>query len=325
MSRRRILKTAYLMIATLIIMVFTGGNAIGARSWNYNIKLMTGTMGGVWYPTGGAMAEFLQKDIPGLTMTVMPGAGISNIEAMESGRSLIAFGKACTTWQALRGEPPFKQKASKVRNVMYLYDESFHFIVRADSGIEKVEDLKGKVLTTLQKGNTGEQMAADVLKVHGLSYKDMARVHFGSYNDSVELMKDGHADAWMFGTAVPASAVMDLAATRKIKWISLSDEKLKELNHLNEGYVPQVVEPGAYEFQTYPVKTFGTATHLMASADLPADFVYEVTKSLARNLSKLGDVHALYKPLTPALMAKNVGVPFHEGALKYYKEIGVIK
>jgi len=198
-------------------------------------------------------------------------------------------------------------------------------VVREDSGIKSVSDLKGKRISPGPKGHTGEFAARQVLEIYGLSYKDMSKVHHVGYNDAVALMKDGHCDAWLLCTTTPASSIMDLASTRKIRLISLPEEKIKAMQKLNAGYIKRVIPKGTYHGVDYDVQGFGFFTHLIISAKLPDDLVYKITKTMVQSLPRYGQVVKSMKGVTAQDLALDIGIPFHPGALKYYKEIGVVK
>lgn len=289
------------------------------------IKLRSGATSGSWYPATAAMAKFLPEDIPGLTVTVTPGSGPANVQAIQDGVCDIAFGKMPSTMQGMRGEEPFKEVTDQVTYMLYLYDETFHLVVPADSGIESVEDLKGKILTTQTTGNLAEQMMRELLSVYGMSYDDLKRVNMVGYEDSVQQMKDGAADAFAFATAVPASVLVDLCSARDMKILEIPDDKLEAMKEINDGYMEKVIPAGSYEGQDEDVQSFGGAIHMMARKDLPEDLVYEITKSIFENVDKLGEAHSVYQGLTPEIMGAPTSIPFHPGTEKYLKEIGVLE
>ena len=175
------------------------------------IKMMTGPQGGSWYPLGGAIQGIIEKAIPGASVQVLPGAGISNVVGVQTGKAEMGFGNAVSSVDGVNGVEPFKGKQDNVCQVATLYFQYFHAVALADSGVKTMGDAKGKALTTQQKGNTGEQMTRDALKVYGLNYGAMSKVNHGSYTDSVSQLKDGHAQVFTLITTVPASSVMDLA------------------------------------------------------------------------------------------------------------------
>jgi len=288
------------------------------------LKMMTGPQGGSWYPLGGAIQGIIEKAIPGASMQVLPGAGISNVKGVQTGKAELGFGNAVSSVDGVNGEAPFDSKQDNVCQLATLYFQYFHMVGLTDAGIKTVGDAKGKALTTQQKGNTGEQMTRDVLKVYGLDYGQMSKVNHGSYTDSVSQLKDGHAQVFSLITTVPASSVMDLASARDIRVLEVPDEKLKALQKINRGYDKRTIKAGSYPKQDKDVQTIGTWTHLVASCKLPEDTVYKITKALATNVENLGNVVSAVKGLTVKDMATDVGVPYHPGALKYYKEAKVL-
>ncbi|HSO08143.1 MAG TPA: TAXI family TRAP transporter solute-binding subunit [Pelomicrobium sp.] len=288
------------------------------------LKMMTGPQGGSWYPLGGAIQNIVEKNVSGVSMQVLPGAGISNVKGVQAGKADLGFGNAVSTVDGVNGNAPFDSKTANVCHVGTLYFQYFHMVALADSGIKTPADAKGKSLTTQQKGNTGEQMTRSVLQVYGQSYDTVSKVSHGSYNDSVAQMKDGQAQLFTLITTVPASSVMDLASARDIKVLEVPDAKLKELQKINGGYDKRIIKAGSYPKQDQDVQTIGTWTHLIARCDLPEETVYKITKALAENTENLGAVVKAVKGLTPKDMATDVGVPYHKGALKYYKEAKVL-
>lgn len=284
------------------------------------LKMMTGPQGGSWYPLGGAIQGIIEKNIPGTSMQVVPGAGISNVLGVQTGKADLGFGNGVSSYDGARGNEPFKEKTANVCQVATLYFQYFHMVALADAGIKTVGDAKGKGLTTQQKGNTGEQMTRDVLKVYGLDYSKMSKVNFGSYTDSVSQLKDGHAQLFGLITTVPASAVMDLAAARDVRVLEVPDDKFKALQQMNKGYDKRIIKAGSYPKQDKDVHTIGTWTHLIASCKLPESLVYNITKALANNVEALGNVVSAVKGLSVKDMATDVGVPYHPGARKFYQE-----
>jgi len=284
------------------------------------LRLMTGPQGGSWYPLGGAIQGIIEKSVPGTSVQVLPGAGISNVLGVQTGKAELGFGNAVSSFDGVRGNEPFKQKTDNLCQLSTLYFQYFHAVALADAGVRSGADLKGKALTTQQKGNTGEQMTRDFLRVYGLDYGKMSKVNFGSYTDSVAQLKDGHAQVFTLITTVPASAVMDLAASRDVRVLEVPDEKLKDLQKINAGYDKRIIKAGSYPKQDRDIQTIGTWTHLVVSCKLPEPLVYNITKALAQNIETLGNVVSAVKGLTVKDMAIDVGVPLHPGARKFYQE-----
>lgn len=290
-----------------------------------DLKMMTGPMGGSWVPLGGAIAELIQKNIPGTTVSVSPGGGMANVVGVQEGKADIGFGNSSSSVDGVAGREPFKAPTKNVMQLANLYPQYFQMVVLEDSGIKSPADLKGKGICPGPKGHTGELLAQQVFQIHGLSYKDMSKVNHVSYADAVSLMKDGHAQGYLLGTTIPASSILDLATTKKIRLLSLPEDKIRELQKMNVGYLRRVIPKGTYPGVDYDVVGVGYFTHLVISAKLPEPLVYNITKVLSENVERLADVVKDMKGVTVKDLALDIGVPFHPGALKYYKEKGVIK
>lgn len=297
----------------------TAITAFGAQAADF--KLMTGPQGGVWVPLGGQLKDIWEKAVPGASVQALPGAGIANVRGIEEGKADIGFGNSISTVDALVGNAPFNKAHTNVCNIATLYPQYFQMLVPAGSGIEKVTDLKGKSITTQPRGNTGELITQQLLKAHGMSYSDVKVSHV-SYTDSVEQMKDGHAQAFSLGTAIPSGAVMDLASSTDVKLLDLSGS-LQEMKKLNPGYTLVTVPKGTYPKQDQDVQVIGYGTHLVASCNLPEDTVYRMTKAIADNVPSLAATSQTMSGLTPKGMAEDIGVPFHPGAAKFYQEQGI--
>jgi TRAP transporter TAXI family solute receptor len=285
------------------------------------LKFMTGPQGGSWIPLGGQLKDLWEKAIPGLTVAQSPGAGIANVRGVEEAKTDIGIGNSISTVDAIAGRAPFNKKHANVCNIATLYPQYYQFVVAANSGITSVKDLKGKGVTTQPRGNTGEQITGQILQVNGLAYNDV-KMSFVSYTDSVAQMKDGHAVAFGLGTTIPAGAIMDLAAGRDVKLLDLSGS-LEGMRKLNPGYTLVTVPKGTYPKQDQDVKVIGYATHIVASCKLPADTVYTMTKTIAQHSVQLAAVVKGIAGLTPKRMAEDIGVPFHPGAARFYKEAGI--
>ena len=154
--------------------------AVAGPATAAEMKMMTGPQGGSWIPLGGQMKDMWEKAIPGLAVQVMPGAGIANVRAIEEDKAQVGFANSISTVDAMAGKPPFNKPHKDICNVATLYPQYFQFVVLADSGINKFEDLKGKSITTQQKGNTGELITRQLLEIHGVKYDDV-KVSFVGY------------------------------------------------------------------------------------------------------------------------------------------------
>jgi TRAP transporter TAXI family solute receptor len=247
------------------------------------------------------------------------------VRGVDEGKAQIGFANSSTTVDGVEGRAPYPKKVTKVCQVANLYPQYFQVVALSDAKVNSFADLKGKTLVTQSKGNTAEMLTAEVLKINGMTYQSLGKVSFqASYTDAVDMMKDGHVQVFTLGTTAPASAVMDLASARDVQMVPVDDKTMSELKKANAGYNKVVIKAGTYPKQDKDVPAIGYTTHIVAACDLPEDVVYKMTKTMATNV---GDMAAVVKPitgLTPKDMAVDIGVPFHKGAAKYYKEVGAM-
>jgi TRAP transporter TAXI family solute receptor len=310
----------------LSLLALAAGAVIAAPAAAQQVTFMTGPQGGSWIPLGGALKGMWERSITGLQITQTPGAGIANVRGVDEGKAQIGFGNSSTTVDGLQGRAPYPKKVTKVCQLANLYPQYFQVVALVDAKINTFADLKGKALVTQSKGNTAEALTETVLKLNGMSYQSLSKVNFqAAYTDAVSMMKDGHVQVFTLGTTAPASAVMDLASARDVHLVPADDRTLAELNKLNPGFYKKlVIKAGTYPKQDRDVPVIGYSTHIIVACDLPEDTVYRMTKVMAQNVDAMAAIVKSIGGLTAKDMAVDMGIPFHKGAAKFYKEAGAI-
>jgi len=289
------------------------------------VTFMTGPQGGSWIPLGGALKGMWEKAVPGLSITSTPGAGIANVRGVDEGKAQIGLANSNTTVDGIEGRPPYPKKVTKVCQLANLYPQYFQVVALSDAKINSYADLKGKALVTQPKGNTAEMLTEMVLKANGLSYQSLSKTNFqAAYNDAVSMMKDGHVQVFTLGTTAPASAVMDLASARDVKLVPVDDKTFNAIKKANPGHNKLIIKAGTYPKQDKDVPVIGYSTHLVVACDLPENTVYQMVKTMAGNVDSMAAVVKSIEGIKPKDMALDIGVPFHKGAAKFYKEAGAM-
>jgi TRAP transporter TAXI family solute receptor len=254
----------------------------------------------------------------------LPGAGIANVRGIEEGKAEIGFANTISTADAVAGtgEAPLDKKHTKVCNIATLYPQYFQMVVNADAGINTLKDMKGKGFATQVKGNTGELISRHVLRVSGMTYNDVKASFTNSYTDSVEQMKDNRVHIFALGTAIPASSIMDLASAREIRLLDMAGI-YEDMKKINPAYKLVTVPKGTYPKQDKDVQVIGYYTHIIAACSLPEETVYKMTAAFMPSKDAMTAVYKEIGLLTPHIMSQDIGVPFHPGAAKWYKEQGI--
>ena len=286
---------------------------------------MTGPMGGSWYPLGGAIGEAIQKEIPGITVSVMPGGGVANVEAVELGKCDLGFSNSSSAVDGLNGRPPFKKKMENVRQLANLYAQYFQMVVVDSSKIKSVADFKGKIIATTPKAIPAPFCPSRFCRFTACPLKTWPKSILSGYSDAVALMKDGHADIYTPGTTIPASSIIDLAADRKIRLLPLPDDKIKALQKINAGYLKRTIPRVPIRAWIMMSRGLATLPIWSSAQNFPMTWFIKSPRPSCKNLPRFADVVKDMKGVTPKDLALDIGIPFHPGALKYYKEAGVLK
>lgn len=296
---------------------------MGTHVYASDLTFVTGSQGGTWYPAGGAIKSAVEDLTNDVSVKVRPGSGLANLQAVEMGRAQLAMSNTISAVDAVNGKPPFKKPLNKVCNVAYLYPQAIQPVV-VNTEITKLEELVGHKLAVTPRGNTAEQLAKLTLDAVGVQYDDLSRVSFASMSDQVNMMKDGQVDGFFQATSVPSGAVMDVAASREIRLLPINDEAFNKLKQSNSGFTRLTIPANTYPGMDAPVDTVSFGAHVVASCDVDENAIYKVTKAIHEKLPELSVAIAAMKTTTPKLMAQNVGIPHHKGALKYYQEAGLL-
>jgi len=291
-------------------------------------KLCMGTGGntGTYYAYGRAMSPILSEEI-GIEIDVQStGASKANIQLIEVGEADIATVQSDMMMYAATGTAIFKYEGTDdFAAVATLYPELCQIIASKDSGIESIEDLRGKRVSVGDAGSGVEFNAKHILEIYGMDIdEDIQKQNLG-FGDSADALRDGRIDAFFCVAGTPTTAITDLAMSTDINMVEIDKKHYKKLSE-EYGYfvyetVPEDTYRGVDETNTVAVK----AT-LIASKDLPEDVVYDLTKALFEKKDDIERVHMKGQELNldTALDGIAESVPLHPGAEKYYREVGLI-
>ncbi len=299
----------------------------GQAASKYEITWGTAPAGGAWQVLGTAMLEDVTKANPNLTGSTMPVGGAANIMGVHEGKLKVAFSLSATVGDAWEGKDFFKDKGQikSIRALATLFPEPTQIVVMANSGIDSLEQLKGKKVSPGPKGSAVEQDTRRVLNAYGMSYNDL-QAAFLSFEEAAQQMLDGHLDAICYGAMLyPAPNIVNVSSQKSIKMLSLSDDKIAAIVRDNKGTEPYTLPAGSYKGVDYPVKGIATTCLIICREDMPEDVAYSIVKTIAENFDRYATVTKAMTLAKKENMGKELGIPMHPGALKYYKEKGWVK
>jgi len=317
------------LIALALAAALVAALAAPALAQKVDLVFSAGPTGGSWTPMAGATAEVIKKRFPELNVQVEPGAALVNMEKMRNDKADLAWSMTNVLSDALTGSGQWAgKKTDRPMYVATYYPNVWQLVVPASSDIKTAKDLKGKPVALPARGNTSLADGWEVvLKVNGMKLDDLGPKSYGPLSSNTEAIKNRQALAAGWFTTIPASFILDLGSTMKLRMLPVSDAEFEKIRQINPGFIRHVVKAGTYSEQGIAddVHTFQSPTILIASSKTPADVIYKVTKAIVENRADFVNVTKAMAGVTPQDMGRDYGLPFHPGSAKYFKEVGVLK
>ena len=290
-----------------------------------NLVLATGGTAGTYYPFGGAMAKIWNSKIKDMNVTAQTsGASGENIRLMNKKEVELALVQSDTLDQAWNAMEAFKEPLKGMSAVATLYPEIVQVVVRADSPIKTFADLKGKKVGVGAPGSGTEINFRQLMDIYGLKKEDVNGQYL-SYSESAEAFKDKHIDAFIATAGIPNSAIMDVSTQNDIRILPIPADVAAKLIQKHPFFAGVKVPANTYKGITQDVPTVAVNAVLIAGKDLKRRMVYNLTKALFENQADLASAHAKGKEVNLQYAVQGVSIPFHPGAVKYYKEKGLMK
>lgn len=316
----------YLTLSLAIVFLFTLALVGCGQKQKTNMILATGGTAGTYYPFGGAMAQIFNSKIDSVNITAQStGASVENLKLIGKKEVEMAIVQNDMIDYAYKGVEAFKDnKISNVRALATLYPEVIQIVVSEASGINSLQDVKGKKFSVGAAGSGAEANSRQIFETLGMTYNDFSP-NYLSFSESADAFKDKHITGFLFTAGIPNAAIQDISATNKLKFLSIPDDVIKQLTEKYPFFTAFTIPAGAYPGQDADVKTVAVKATLAVREDIPESVVYSITKALFENQAELAKAHAKGKELSLEAAVQGVSVPFHKGAEKYYKEKGAIK
>jgi TRAP transporter TAXI family solute receptor len=317
------MRTKRLLVAAAL--AFTASGA-GAQQKTTRISIATGGTGGVYYPLGGGLANILTSALPGVEATAEVTSGsVDNMRLIAARKADLAFSLADTAADAFNGTGKFKEKVP-VRAIAVVYANKSQWVTIEGTGIAKMQDLKGRRISTGAAGSGTETIAVRMLEALGMNPdKDVKREKL-SVAESASALKDRKIEAFFWSGGVPTAAVTDLAATPGVKMRLLDHAEV--IPALVKKYGPLYVE-GNIPAKSYPgqekdVRVADVWNVLVVHEQADPKLVYDLVKTLFEKKADLVAVHSEAQNLDLAKQyAGGSPIPFHPGAARYFAEKGL--
>lgn len=279
---------------------------------------------GGWYVIGGGICTVVSKHVEGLTLTPqVTGGSVDNVRLLENKEVELIMVGAGTVDKAKAGKAPFTQKYENM-NALYNFGATAnHIVVKKDSPINSIYDLKGKKVAIGPPGSGTEAISRVLFKVAKIE-DDVKALPMG-FADMYDALKDGNIDAFLLQASPPGPALEELARTTEIKLLNFEDEFLDAVKEVDPSYYKGVIKAGTYTGVNEDINNPMSVSYIACRPDLPEDIAYAIVKATFENLAEIQAVHAGAKAIELEIAIEGINVPIHPGALKYYKEKGLVK
>ncbi|CAD5281698.1 conserved exported hypothetical protein [Bosea sp. 62] len=295
---------------------------MAARAQDF-INVLTGGTSGVYYPLGVALSKIYGEKIPNARPTVQATkASVENLVLLQQGKGEIAFTLGDSLDAAWKGdeEAGFKSPLKKLRGITAIYPNYVQIVASKDSGIKTLADLKGKRLSVGAPKSGTELNARAILAAAGMTYKDLGKIEYLPFAESVELMKNRQLDATLQSAGLGVASLRDLATSVEITVVEVP---AAVVDKAGPPFVKVSIPANTYTGQTVAVPAAAVVNYLVTHEGMKEETVYQMTKAVFENLPDLAAAHAAARSIKLESALEGMPVPLHPGAARYFKEKGL--
>jgi len=316
-----------------LIFLIAVSSALAAGKGQPQIKFLevfSGSMGGSWYSVGAETAAILREKIPGIDARVAPGGGTANPGIIQDKEGLIGLTYTGTAYEAYKGIGDFNKPHQDIRHIISLYSMPFLWITLRNNNINSVYDLANKRISPGRTGQTGLTMAKVILEAHGITFDSITKnggtVSLLGDSERLNMLRDRNLDAVSGLFPLNHSELQSLCLNPGIKLIGLDEKKIDKLVKKVPGLVKVKIPAGKFDKnQKEDIYTVVAITSLIGHKSLDNDLVYKIVKAMMEGKERYNKYFpAEDNVMLEPLMGKGK-LPAHPGALKYFREKGLIK
>jgi TRAP transporter TAXI family solute receptor len=321
----RIVRTPLVVAAlTAGVLAACGAPSTEGQGSTRRLSIATGGTGGVFYPYGGGIAKVITEHLDNVEATAeVTAASVDNLKFLGQGTSDLAFTMADMAQDAMLARDAFAGFGEvPLRTLAVLYSSYSHLVVRSDSPVMSIRDLRGRLVSTGAAGSGTTVLAHRMLRAGGLEPGRDLREQSLGVAQSVDALKDGKIDAFFWNGGLPTASVLDLVNTPGVRARFISTAPL--LPRLEEMfgrslYYREIIPKGMYK-NDEDIPVVGVANLLVAAESMPDDLAYDITRLLFEHQPDLAAIHPQARTLSLTTALTGSPVPFHPGAIRFYQE-----
>lgn len=292
------------------------------------INIPTAATTGALYPLGSSMANLWTEKLDYIKASAQASnGGIDNLNLLHSGEAQVSMAVTSVMYESFNGQGTFEGRPNdKLRVISGLYYNPNQVVVSKDSGITSLKEIQGKNFASGAPGSTTEVETKLHLQEAGVNYPDDLKVQFVGFTEAIDLMRNKQLDGAWIMAGLPTAAVTEITTTAGGKLVPIEEDVIAKLQEKYPWYAKFTIPAGTYDGQDGDVTTTAIKMAIFTTADLSDDVVYDLTKTFWENIDTLKSTNNALKPMTiEDAISDLADLPLHEGAIRYYKEIGVLQ
>ena len=314
------MKRAYIILSILVLALVFTGTAIAKTTF---ISIGTGGTGGIYYPYGGGVAEIWSKNVKGVkAVAEVTGASVENVKLAHKGETVIGEVMGDVAEAGYNGTGKFNGKKHDILSMAIMYPNLLQVVALKKSGIDNIEQVQGKNVSTGSPGSGTNFMAEAVLNALEIpltSFND-SRL---SFTETANALRDNTIQVGVWSVGPGTSSILDLSTTHDINILPFTPEQTKKILASKATYASVELAGGIYRGVDAAVSTIGVWNLMICQKSLDTDLVYKLAKALFENNEYLMKIHPSAAYTTPENTVKYSSIPLHPGTIKYLKEKGI--
>jgi TRAP transporter TAXI family solute receptor len=289
------------------------------------LSIAAGPTGGSWHPVGGVIGNVINKYVPGIRVNVeSTEGGVQNVRLLGTHEADIGMSIAATALNGYRGETPYQQSFTNIRTLIASFQLGYlQMVVLEDSDMQSVEDIEGKRVVLGPPGHGAIPRQREVYQEMGISFEDFTPVYL-PFRDSLQSLGDRRVDASVVYMAQPSPSLLEFAVTNEFRMLPVSEEYRKQVIEKYPYFLSGTVAKDVYGLSE-DVPTLATSSVILVREEISEELVYQIVKAILEHVDEVQATHPSMEGFSSEMSVLGPVVPFHKGAERYFKEVGLLE
>ena len=288
------------------------------------LNIAAGPSGGSWHPIGGVVGNVINKYVPGIRVNVeTTEGGVQNIRLLGTDQADIGLSIAATAFNGYRGDAPYQQSFPNIRTLIASFQLGYlQMVVLENSALQSVEDIKGQRVVLGPPGHGAIPRQREVYQEMGISFEDFTPIYL-PFRDSLQALGDRRVDAAVLYMAPPAPSLLEFAVTNKFRMLPVSGKNRQMITEKYPYLVSGTITRDVYGLSE-DIPTLATSNVILVREEISEELVYQITKAILEHVDEVQAIHPSMQDFNSEMAVLGPVVPFHKGAERYFKEVGLL-